>query len=430
MIRLATLLSLLFPLGALAAQTVSLPAKRVVMTEGSAAMWDLSAELKKMGIGKDKATSRLVQIDLKLKAGFTGATVGLMLGGIVVDSDTVIDDTEATMTLGADSEITNAPWVLAVRGEVQFIEVRVTVDAAADAPANPEPAPRPEEPAPRPAPAPAPAPTPTTPEPDVVLPDEGPIPTPRPNPNGPPAPAATDLTPGQKLIAVSESSGTIDYVTLVRRERNGTYVVSFDGAEYGGWLRSQFAVLKGCAGPFCVGQAVSWSGWSQARDLKVVGILGTNGKQVILESRAARTLVAARISELRKPVATPPPAPRPAPVDRNPRNLRRGQYVVVVSANNVSASARIVDVKDGAVSVQMDQTGETQTFSATSDRVAVLEGCSQRACTGQMARTYDRAGRPLEVTVVGLQSETLVVVRASRTGQLVGNWPVQALEFW
>lgn len=432
------LLALLLPGAAFAAQTVSLPAKRVAMNgDGQAsAMWDLSAELRKLNIGKDKATGRLLQVDMKVKAGFTGATIGLMLGGVIVDSATVVDDNEATLNLGADSAITNPPWMLAVRGDVQFIEIRVTVDAAVDAPTTPEPQqPKPEEPQkPDPAPGGDKPPTTTprpTPKPDPEPSNPTPTPTPTPRPSNPPPIPAGDLSPGQEVVAVSESSGRIDYVRIVRRERNGTYTVSFGGAEYGDWLRSQLGVLKGCSGSFCVGQTVAWKRWPQANDLKVVAILGTDGRSVVLESRSARDLAVANVKELSKPgggTTTRPPTP--APVDRNPRNLRQGQFVDYVDGSNVVIPGQILAIDGRIISVALDSRTDIIRVEGTSDRIAVLEGCSARVCTGQMAVTSDRGGRTYEVTVVGLQSDNLVVVRINRTGQQIGNWPVSALQLW
>lgn len=376
----ATLLTAAF---ASAATTVTLPARRVAMPADGAtpAMINLSTELAKQNVGTTDQSGRLLQIDVKLKAGPTGATVALLIGGAAVDSATTEDDREITLILGADSEVTPAPWIIAVRGEVQITELRVTVDGGKPS---------------------------TSTEPPPVDPGVA---------TGPPVDITPggDLVPGQRVIAVSRSSGTIEEVLIVRRDQDGTYTVSFREMEYPGFGRSQLAVMEGCDASFCVGERVVLRGGSKQTH-RLWGRLPGGGWVLLRESDDARSTVASS-SLLTRPSANPEP---PARQER----LYPGLKLYYIGQDNLAVDAMIVEVNGPRPIIRM----RGQNWSLPdATRLAVPEGCAGSFCVGQTVRTKDRQGRPYQGVIVAIQNSRLIAIRFAGSSQIVGNWPVSSL---
>lgn len=386
-------LSLAVAQAAAAATTISLPARRVTISgEGTqAALYDLSAELKRQQVGNTKETGRLLQVDLKLRPTFTGATIALLVGGVAVDSATVESEQESSLSLGTDLQVTSAPWILAVRGDIQILELRVTVDVAAKAP-------------------------------DVIVPTTPANPSPIVNPTPAPAPKG-ELSPGQEVIAVSRTTGKIEPVQIVRLDSDGTYTISYDGDEYPGWGRDQLALMKGCASNgICVGQAVEWSDWAEAKDLRTIGLL-PSGLLVVESPSANKRLVADSRSLRKKATPKTPPTQRPGKSTR----WTVGKNVFFVEDNNRVHPAKITQIGKYGVVFQLQDNGEKYQAGIDTDRLAQTSGCAAQVCVGQQFITADLNGVSYSVTVVGLQSERFAVLQINGRGTKVGNWPISAL---
>lgn len=371
----------------LAATTVTLPSRRVAMPSGAStpAMLNLSTELAKQNIGNNDQTGRLLQVDVKLKAGPTGATVALLLGGAAVDSATTEDDREITLVLGADSDVTPAPWVLAVRGEVQIVELRVSVDGG----------------------------KPTSQEPSVT--DPGTVGG---GGNTPPIDItppvqAGDLVVGQRVIAVSATTDAIEQVVIARRDQNGNYTVLFQGVEYPGFIREQLAVMEGCDGSFCVGDRVVLRGGSRQVH-RLWGRLPNGGWVLLSELDQSRSTIASSFLLER------PPVHQPAPRER----LYPGLKVYYIDQDNRGIDAMIVEAVGQRPIIRMD--GQNWSLPDTS-RIAVPEGCAGAFCVGQQITTQDRSGRRYRGVVVAIQNTRFVAVRFNGSNAVVGNWPVSSL---
>lgn len=381
---LAFLFVLLNTSAVLAATTVSLPSRRVSMPNGAAApaMLNLSTELAKQNIGNNDKTGRLLQVDVKLKAGPTGATVALLLGGAAVDSATTEDDREITFVLGADSDVTPAPWVLAVRGEVQIVELRVSVDGGKPS---------------------------TSQEPSVTDPAPGggaPI-------DITPPVQAGDLVAGQRVIAVSRNTGTIEQVVVVRRDNDGTYTILFQGLEYPGFARDQLAVMEGCDGSFCVGDRVVLRGGSRQIH-RLWGRLPGGGWVLLSESDQEKSTIASSFLLER------PPTSQPAPRER----LYPGLKVYYINQDNRGVDAMIVEASGPRPIIRLE--GQNWSLPDTS-RIAVPEGCAGAFCVGQRITTQDRTGRRYRGVVVAIQNNRFVALRFEGSNAVVGNWPVSSL---
>lgn len=156
-----------------ASTTLKLPSRKLSAKDGSkTSTYSLTEEMRKLGQAGKPETARLIQVELRGKARFTGATVGLMVAGVASSSATFDDDSVKTIRLRPDETVTSAPWELAVRGELEIIELKVTVDVASDTtpvlPQEPSEPTTPVKPTPNP---PSPAPTkPDTDEPPVKQP--------------------------------------------------------------------------------------------------------------------------------------------------------------------------------------------------------------------------------------------------------------------
>lgn len=408
---------------AFASTTITLPNRRMNIGSGSkAVMYDLSAELKKQNVS---GSQRLLGVDIKAKASATGATIGLMMAGTAVDTYTLDDDKETTFQLAPDATVTPAPWVLAVRGDVQIVELRVTIEGGNSPAPQPKPAPAPTpapqpkpEPKPEPQPKPAPAPTPAPrPEPQPT-PAPQPKPVPKPDPN-----VRKDLYPGREVVVVSARSGRIDRGTIVRQDADGTYTVNFQGEEYSDWTRDQIGLLEGCNGEICVGQFVHWNR-ARENDLRILAILEND--QVVLESRRTKQRYVASLDDLAND------GPRPGPITPGPRPGMRtwatGQFAYFIDQNNRPLASQVTSYDGRVVNIQLQGNGQMYRLDATSDRLAQTQGCAaNNVCVGQVRSTADRNGQSMQVQVIAIQSSIYVVVRETRYGMLIGNWPAQLL---
>jgi hypothetical protein len=393
---------------ATAATIADLPARKMKMSgDGSRpAMIDLSSELSTKSLGQNDQTSRLVRVELKIKAGFTGATLGLMMNGVAVSSSSVLDDQEQTLTLTADSNTTPPPWILAVRGEVQILEMRLTMDAATSAPdpiptapTNPQPEPTPE-------------PIPTEPVPTE------PAPTPE-EPEQPKKPAQDELV-GQRVIIVSKSTGgTIDYALIVSKEENDTYTVVYKKREIRGFLRRQIGLISGCSGNICVGDKMSYFG----TPVLILGRLN-NGLFVTEQIDDGTRLVLSQ-TELTAQTSGDDTVPvQPSPEVPTPRRYYRGESVLIVGQNSKVSDGTILGSSGSAITVTTEN-GVIKIKDQT--RIAVFEGCAGDFCVGQNVSTRDRKGIKRYGQITAIQSSSLVVLRILQSDKLVGNWPVQSL---
>jgi cell division septation protein DedD len=194
MLRLVILSLCLVGASASAANQYSLPARTLSLPSNAdfPATYEISAELRRQNITLSGDNARVAQVDLRIRGGTPGATVGLFLGRGVVDSVVLADSSERTITLTNKDAKSLVPWIILVRkGEMQILEMRVTLDkgdtVAAPAPI-PAPAPSLVPPVEEPKPAPTPAPVVPTPAKPVEAPKPAPAPVVKPTP-APPAPA-------------------------------------------------------------------------------------------------------------------------------------------------------------------------------------------------------------------------------------------------
>ncbi|MBX3034822.1 MAG: hypothetical protein KF865_12955 [Bdellovibrionaceae bacterium] len=442
---------------ALAATTVNLaPRPYAEAPEGRATSINLTTELRRQKIGGGADTARLVQVDLRVKTRAQGAMVALLLNGKAIDSRNIPPNSEQSITLNAATPPTAQPWVLGYRGGLQILDLSVTVDSAEDprgaAPGTArEPAAEqipPEEPdtgaivpgAPADLPqssGPVPSITPREPAPGGSG-GTGELPPPS-SPNGVPA---DELFNGQRVIAVSRSSGRIDYVTVVRRDPRGTYTVFFEGQEYHAFERHQLAVAEGCAREICAGARVLRRD-SGSQEFKVLGLLPQQAA-VLEDPRGQRFVLPT--SELipmgapngRAPGSQRPPPQqgrgggrpqRPAPNDPSPEGGRRwqqGQVALLVDPSNRVFPVRVQGADQRGVAVtSMD--GRWQQIIPDDGRIGVLEGCAGGYCVGEVLTVVDSMGRVFQAEMIGVQNERMVILRLREIGVEVGNWPVGAL---
>lgn len=402
------LLSVLFFVSTVfgAESTVSLRGRKVsLLGDGTkASLVDITSDLKKQKIGLTPETSRLVRLELKVKAAPTGAIFALMLDGSAVDSSSLADDQVKTITLTADSGSTPQPWVIGIRGSAEILEMKVTVDAAGT-----EPLARPTAPA-----------TPSEPT------------TPPPETNVPPlviTPQSSDtdveiLKPGQRIIIVSKTSGNIDYGTISRfNSITGKYVVLYEGKEYLGFERPQLGLLSGCENGLCVSDKVR-------RDSETVIIRGRlpNGSWIVESSE--NELSVADATELRKPQtpAKVPPAQQYLPRRQSQiqaRTFYPGQLVLYVQPNGRTQALNLVQENEGMLTLSTFS-GLSQTVPDDS-RVAVFAGCENTFCVGDQILTMDRNGMQHQGVIIAMQSTAFVVIRLMDFPTDLGNWPLRSL---
>ncbi|MBX3040613.1 MAG: hypothetical protein KF789_07905 [Bdellovibrionaceae bacterium] len=387
---------------------VSLPGRKASL--GAAGdlpvLIDLSAELQKKKLDLPLDKSRLIQVDVIAKAGPTGAIYALMLSGAAVDSSTISDDKESTISLVPDGETTPAPWVLGVRGDVDIKEIRITLESS-NAPVTPPTTP------------PVTPPVTTTPPPAVEIPPviEEPV---LPEPQTPPVSSDDELI-GRKVIVVSRTSGRIDYVTVVRKDADGTYTVSFQGLDYDGFERGQIALTEGCTGKICVGNSVQ----SKGRKAKVLGRL-PDGTFVVEDSQGERFVFrAAKTSE--GPKEKTPATPKTPPASSAFAHFTPGFVVLVVQENSDVFPAQVLRTNASAVWVQSYGRTAREIKITDPDQVAVLSGCLNGFCVGDPAVAIDDQGRQHHAEILGIQGNSRFVLRLFPDGWEVGNWPVNAV---
>lgn len=374
---------------ALASTVITLPGRNSQLGSSGElpVMMDLSKELSQ----KSLSPQSLLQVEVIAKAGPTGAIYALMMSGIAVDSFTVLDDKEVSVVLKPDSDVTPTPWVLGVRGDVQIKEIRVTVGKA-DAPRE----------------------TPPSTPPPALQPKDPPPPEPSLPPPAQTKPLDDDLL-GRRVIVVSRSSGTIDFVIVDQLHSDGTYTVLYQGLPYSGFRREQIAVLEGCVQGACVGQRIRIRG----ENALLLGLL-PSGEFVVEWSQGSR--------EIWRPEAEAPPAqaPKPDPEQRNAWNVQRGQVVLYVFEDDSVARAQVLSVETRGLRIRFWDTGEELTVPPGRN-LARLNGCAGNFCVGDPVLAADsvRAVHPAEV--IAIQSPTHVVVRLWSGGWEIANWPIRAL---
>lgn len=386
---------LVFTTSALAAETtVSVRGRKIsLLGDGTKpTLVDITPDLKKQKIGLAPETSRLVKMELKVKAAPTGAIFALMLDGAAVDSSTISDDQVKTITLSADTGSTPQPWIIGVRGSAEILDMKVTVDAAGT-----EPAPRPVAPS-----------LPPTSEPSV-----------------PPPTDVGDteiLQPGQKIMIVSRTSGNIDVGSIRRFDSvKGKYVVVYQGKEYFGFDRDQLGLLSGCENGFCVGDKVI----RDEERLTIRARLST-GSWVVEDADGEKTV--ATTAELTKRQSAPTKqaeTPRPPADIGGGRTFYPGQLVLYVLPNGRTQTLTLMEANRGMVTL-VTFNGLSQTVPDDS-RVAVFGGCEKTFCVGDQILTTDRSGMRHQGVIIAMQSPSLVVIRLMDYPVDLGNWPLASL---
>lgn len=380
---------------ALSSAVVSLPGRKTSLgTSGELPILiDLTAELQKKKIESGK--TRLVQVDVIAKAGPTGAIYALMLSGAAVDSATIPDDRDSTVSLVPDASATPPPWVLGVRGDVDIKEIRLTLESSAGQPSTP--------------PAEEPPPVTTEPPPPV---------------KAEPVRSDDDLV-GRRVIVVSRTSGRIDYVDVVRKDRDGTYVVLFQGMEYDGFDRRQIALTEGCSGDVCVGDSVQTDG----RKARVLGRLP--GQAFVVETAGGERFVFQGKSPQTPPEkqAPAPREPAPAPLPSSLfATLTPGAVVLIVQENSDVFPAQVLRTASSAAWVRSYGRTAREIKVTDSRSIAVLSGCLEGFCVGDPVVATDDRGRRHQAEILGLQEGSRFVLRLFPDGWEIGNWPAHAVK--
>ncbi|MGE3260706.1 MAG: hypothetical protein AB7K68_02895 [Bacteriovoracia bacterium] len=378
MLRLLVASFCLIGVPAFAANQYSLPSRVLSLPSNSdfPATYEISAELKRQKVVLSGDNARIAQVDLRVRGGTRGSTVGLFVGRSVVDTVTLNDSSERTITLVNREAKSLIPWIVIVRkGELQILEMRVTLEGEQSAPV--------EAPKPAPAPAPTPAPTPVpvpakpveapkpAPTPIPAKPVEAPKPVPAPTPAPKPAPAPQPVPAPAKPV---EAPKPVPAPTPAPK-------------------------------PAPAPQPVP---------------------------------APAKPVEAPKPVPAPTPAPKPAPAKiEAPQRSSNGKWKVGQSAYLVESSqlsraflGRIVRItKSSGVVIELSGRKQITVSQNSGSLVSTKSGCQRAICTGDNVVSYDRYRRIQFLRVVAIQSSNLVVVKSLSTGYTIGNWPINALRF-
>lgn len=370
---------------------VSLPGRKVSLG-GSGdlpTMIDLSSEIRKKDSKISLESSQLIQLDLVSKAGPTGAIYALMMNSAAVDSETVSDDRETSISLLPDSEITPNPWTLGIRGDVDIKEIRVTLNTSGQR--QPPPAqPTPLSPLPSPS------------QPPPVIPD--------------PVPRIDDDLIHRRVLVVSRTTGRIDYVVVQGLEMDGSYRVLFQGIEYNGFERHQIALLDGCIQEKCVGDIISYQG-ERAR---LLGRL-PNDQWVIETTRGARLVIS---------------QPPQSVVRSEPRHTERLTLQDLVPREQLywvseNSDALLVEVMRATTEGAWIRPPGSQVNSVKVmdvDSLARPRGCRNELCVGDFVTATDENGRPWNAQVIAFQNKDYVVVRLLEGGWMIGHWPLESLQ--
>jgi hypothetical protein len=224
---------------------------------------------------------------------------------------------------------------------------------------------------------------------------------------------------GEKVIAVSSSSGIIDYVTFAGADGNGFYTVTYQGTNYDGWSLDQLAKTSGCSANICVGKHVNYRG----QDLTVIGLL-SNGDFVMDNSFKEEKTVLTK-EDLTSADSLPGvviPTPMPAPRSR----FHVGENIYYVDNGNRVASVTVNRIRsDGSVDIEMNDRLYTIKNTAQLGQKRACAGNS--FCTGDQVTAISRDGRGYRATIMGVQSDRMVIVSFAGQNGLVGNWPVSYL---
>lgn len=371
-----------------AESTVTLNFKNITLTsqDSGAAMIDLTNEIRKQSPQTNISGLRIKSAVITGQPSFLGATVVLLVSGQAIDSQTA-DSSVQTLNLSTNLPNTPAPWVLAVRGQMSLQQVKLTLDAQlSDAPLQSSPV------------------------------------TQQPNPTDSQPTAPVSKSPfavGEKVIAVSSSSGIIDYVTFAGADGNGFYTVTYQGTNYDGWSLDQLAKTSGCSANICVGKHVNYRG----QDLTVIGLL-SNGDFVMDNSFKEEKTVLTK-EDLASADSLPGvviPTPMPAPRSR----FHVGENIYYVDNGNRVASVTVNRIRsDGSVDIEMNDRLYTIKNTAQLGQKRACAGNS--FCTGDQVTAISRDGRGYRATIMGVQSDRMVIVSFAGQNGLVGNWPVSYL---
>ena len=406
-----------------AESTITLNFKSVMLTsqENGAAMIDLSGEIKKQAASTKLAGQRIKSVEVDGQASFLGATVILLISNQAVDSMSVDAGTTTPLILNSAYPRSPGAWALGIRGQMSVSQIKITIDDEdTKAPIVPlDPLVRND-------------PNTQTGSGSQTTIDNGPavvvVPT---TPTTDQQTVNQDLLPGETVIAVSSSSGMIDYVTIVSDD-GGSYTVDYGGREIPEWTRDQLAKTTGCNGDLCVGNVLNRLGDT----LTIVGILP--GDKFVMQKSNQKYLVVNRSNLAATPPrpttpATPapvkpaPPAPRPAGPTRVGRYQVGQRAYLVLDAQHVYSATINAIRPNGSVDLAMADGSSRNVTRA--DQIAVISGCnSDGLCVGDQIQTVAGNGRYYSGRIIGMQSNDYAVLSIQGMNGMVGYWPFQSLE--
>jgi hypothetical protein len=413
-----------FTNAALAAESViTLNFKSPMLTsqESGAAMVDLSGEIKKQSAATKLAGQRIKSVEVDGQASFMGATVMLLISNQAVDSQSVDAGTTAPIILNSSYPRSPGAWALGIRGQMTLTQIKITIDDEdLKAPILPlDPLVRNDPNAQGGSGG------------QATI-DNGPavvvVPTAPVQPGQ--QSVNSDFDIGETVIAVSSTSGLIDYVTIVSDD-GGSYTISYDGRDIPEWTRNQLAKTTGCNADLCVGATMNRLG----DNLTIVGLLtGDNfvvqksNQKYLVVNRSNLAIQPARPTPARPAPAQPvPPPPRPAGPTRSGRYQVGQKAYLVLDAQHVYTTTINAIRPNGSVDLLM-QDGTSRNITR-SDQIAVIYGCAaDGTCVGDQIQTVAGNGRYYSGRVVGIQSNDFAVLTLQGLSGLVGYWPIQSLE--
>lgn len=400
-----------------AAETaITLNFNRVMVssTEKSAAMIDLTGEIKRQSPATKLAGQRIKSVEVDGEASFLGATVILMVSGQAVDSMSEEAGAQEAMILKSAFPKTPGPWMLGIRGQFALQRVVITIDNDdTSAPAVPlDPMVRND------------VNTQVASENQAVI-DNGPAVVFPATPAQPGQQSVNaDFAPGESLIAVSDGSGLIDYVIFVGQDGPDSYTVDYEGSYIPTWSRKQLAKTSGCSGDLCVGTKMNRLG----DNITIVGLLP--GDRFVVQKSNEKFLVVNRVNLAAKPTpaAALPAAPvKPATPYRVGRYQTGQKAYYVPSAQNVVATTIQGIQPNGSVDLKLPN-GTVRNVSR-SEQIAVIYGCNRDGfCVGDQVQTVSGNGRLYYGRIVAIQSNDFAVLTLQGMNGLVGFWPFQSLE--
>ncbi len=358
--------------------------------DSGAALIDLTKEIAKQSPKTDITGLRIRSVSINGKPQFLGATLILLVAGQAIDSITLESADKQPALLKTEIPNTPTPWILGLRGQMSFQQITLTLDKqTSNEPLKPitvEPPPAP------------PAPT------DPNL----------PNPPLPTTSVTGDFAAGERVIAVSSTSGVIDYANIVSFEANNTYTINYLGGTYGGWGRSQLAKITGCNGKLCVSQTL----YRHNESIMVIGLLP--GDRFVLEKTFTRERFVLGKNDLMASIK--PGVPVQTPHGR----LGIGQKVLYVGQDNSVTAAEVSRITSEK-NIDIKINGHLLNITSP-QALAVTNGCTANGfCIGDIVYASSSDGQDYQVTVAGIQSNDFIVVYFEGKDGMVGNWPTDSL---